>query len=48
MIRRERLTTIVETIILLGQLNIPFRGHRDDVKITDDCSIENKVISEAF
>ena len=36
---RERLTPIVETTILLGQLNIPFRGHRDDGKITDDCSV---------
>jgi hypothetical protein len=29
---RKKLVSVVDTVILSGQLNLPLRGHRDDSK----------------
>ena len=33
---RKKLVPIVDTVILLGRLGLPFRGHRDDSKYCAD------------
>lgn len=41
---RDRLTPIVNSIIFLGQQNIPFRGHRDDGELEVDS--QQSVVNE--